>query len=671
MKLNRFASIMLLVCVSARAQYTTGYFETPEYLKSGSLSSINASSAYVRGYTGKNSTIAIIDTGIDLKSNQFTNRIVGSKDFTNSTNGVQDILGHGTHVAGIAAASRDNVGIEGVAYDANLLIARVSVNGSMLESSIQSALNWASANNATVANLSAELGYVYTTTKVANGVYTVANMTNTPNYWTKITATNPNSWVPNLGTNTVLVVAAGNSGTAYTAGFGQLATATDAKGNLLLGGRVIIAGDWNAQFNMLSPTSNAAGSICMTYTNGVCQDKYKISDFYLMAPGINITSTVPTTVSSSGLAVMSGTSMSAPVISGAVAIIHQEWPQMTSDNIVKLLLVTANKNIPNYKVEVNGQGLLDLNKATQPLGTLNIPTTGRTLPVASSSPVLTTGGSASLGKVSSIMVLDSMNRDFYIGSKSFTAHATPYSFNASQAAMPYLTKNPYTQFNNYSNFVTNSVGNMEFTLYRDVGVDYRTDNTSMSEMSFKHQIGDTKVKYSVGGFSENGSWLGNFTSNGNAITQSFTTFTGANAARMLSPTTELTGGLYHGITVTNATGDYINSVGPVFSYSWNIGIEQHINEHNSVGFMAYQPVTVYRAMANTNIPVGLDSNYNTVYANNVNLAADVKEYRLGVYYKLANQKGSDVLTFLENRQNYMGQSGQSVNVTGVRINFRF
>ena len=638
MKFKLLAGVVLLQSALAYSQ-TTSYWETPEYLKSGALLAIGASSAYSRGYTGKGSNIAILDTGIDLKSTQFANRIVLTKDFTNSSIGIQDTQGHGTNVAGIAAAAHDGIGMEGVAFDANLMIAKISTTGLISTTTAIDALSWASTNNATVANLSAE---------------TTA----------KLTAADFKQWSSALTGQTVLVISAGNQGNKTpTTGFGQLAIATDTNGSLYLGGRVLVVGNLATNGNILAADSNYAGST---------------SAYYLVAPGSNITSTSPNT---SGLAAMSGTSQAAAVVSGAVAIVHQMWPQMTGANIVQLLLQTADKVscsstittscIRNYNPAIYGQGLLDLNRATQPLGTLTIPTTGRNLPLTGSAPILVTSGSASLGKVSGVMVLDSMNRDFYVGASHFAAHYTPYPFNGAQAAMPYLTKNPYTQYNNYNNFVNTHVGNYEVLMYRDTTKESTTDVTPMIELAYTKKYNNSAVRFSIGSFIENGSWLGNYTSGYDQTSQSVTTFAGVASSTKISNTTEFTASLYNGLTTTSAKSDYINNVGPILSYSWNLGLEQKLNESNRIGFMMYQPVTVYRAMANTNIPTGIDANYNAIYASNVNLAADVKELRAGIYYKFVNKNNDNLIAFVENRQNYMGINGTSVSVAGFKANINF
>ena len=70
--------------------------------------------------------------------------------------------------------------------------------------------------------------------------------------------------------------------------------------------------------------------------------------------------------------------MAAPIVSGQVAILHQMWPHMKGENLVKLITSTANKDIINgYDVNIHGQGVVDFDKATQPQGVIGIPVDGR------------------------------------------------------------------------------------------------------------------------------------------------------------------------------------------------------------------------------------------------------------------------------------------------------
>lgn len=64
--------------------------------------------------------IAILDTGVDQDHEDLVGKIVANRNFTTSGT-VDDRYGHGTHVAGIAAAATDNgVGIAGVGYDCTI-----------------------------------------------------------------------------------------------------------------------------------------------------------------------------------------------------------------------------------------------------------------------------------------------------------------------------------------------------------------------------------------------------------------------------------------------------------------------------------------------------------------------------------------------------------------------
>ena len=423
MKLKLLASSIALICTQLSAQ-TTGVWETSEYYKSRTLAPIKASTAYARGYTGKGSIIAVLDSGIDISNEDFKNgKILFVKDFSNSGS-IIDKVGHGTHVAGIAAGARNGLGIHGVAFDANLIIGKVTANGFVTVNSLIPAVQWAAGNKADVINLSINFKLTQSSINaqlVSPGVYKTA-YTNTANLPGGM---NAQQWASALSGETVLVVAAGNDNTPWSGGISQLAAVTDSKGNLLLGGKMIIAGNWNSQTNKsVGPNNNGAAQLCMVMVGTTCQDKYKVSDFYLLAPGTGITSSVPTTVNKSGLSTMSGTSMAAPAVSGGVAIVHQMWPQMTGANVVRLLLVTANKNLPGYSVTTLGQGMMDLDRATRPVGAVGIPTTGRLsgATVASVGPIIVTGGSASTGKTTSLMVVDSFERDFYVNSKVLTGY---------------------------------------------------------------------------------------------------------------------------------------------------------------------------------------------------------------------------------------------------------
>ncbi|WP_462413632.1 S8 family peptidase [Neobacillus sp. Marseille-QA0830] len=84
---------------------------------------------------GKGITIAILDTGCDLIHPDLKGRIIGGRNFTKDDNGLKesycDYNGHGTHVAGTIAGTANQQGVIGVAPEAKLLIVKVlDQNGS-------------------------------------------------------------------------------------------------------------------------------------------------------------------------------------------------------------------------------------------------------------------------------------------------------------------------------------------------------------------------------------------------------------------------------------------------------------------------------------------------------------------------------------------------------------
>ena len=136
----------------------------------------------------------------------------------------------------------------------------------------------------------------------------------------------------------------------------------------MLNGQMLIVGNWDAVAERI--TGNQAGNVCTSWRDGECHDAARVSDAFLMAPGVNIVSTYP----GSGYAAMTGTSMAAPLVAAAAAVLHQTWPHLNGRQLASLLLETANRDIPGYAEHVHGKGLLDMERATCPVGDSGVPT---------------------------------------------------------------------------------------------------------------------------------------------------------------------------------------------------------------------------------------------------------------------------------------------------------
>jgi len=385
-------------------------FETTE-AENGTVLVTYANHAYSRGWTGKDSTALIMDTGIDQDHPEFIGKVKYLWDAGYDTP-YEDENGHGSHVAGIVSANKDEVGIHGIAYDANLAIAKIGEANGISLSGAKQALNWAKQyDDIVVANLSANTNYSSSykssMTDQGEGIFTNNHVVyGGSNYYNLEGAT---TWSDVLPSELVLVVSAGNTDAGYVQNPATMATAVDANGNLELDGRMLIAGNWNTSTQTIDGAKS--GHVCKDYTTQ-CNDTYRTSDFYILAPGTNINSVK----NGGGYTRMSGTSQAAPVVTGGVAIVHQLWPYMKGSNIAQLLLQTANKDLSNYSVTTHGQGLLDLDKATQPVGELGISLTGRTGTTANISGGVSISGvdDSVIASLSSVSAIDDFDRDFKV-----------------------------------------------------------------------------------------------------------------------------------------------------------------------------------------------------------------------------------------------------------------
>ncbi len=107
-------------------------FNTSEFRRSDGPLQHNAATAWASGWTGQAVKIAIVDTGIDTTSPEFAGRISpDSRDMfdTTSTRGYNATDDHGTNVAMVAAAARDNTGILGIAWGATVMALRTDTPG--------------------------------------------------------------------------------------------------------------------------------------------------------------------------------------------------------------------------------------------------------------------------------------------------------------------------------------------------------------------------------------------------------------------------------------------------------------------------------------------------------------------------------------------------------------
>ena len=277
---------------------------------------IKAPVAWENNITGTGITIAILDTGIRTTHNEFSGagKLLLGPDFGDNDNDPTDIDGHGTHVAGIAAANDNGTGVVGIAPDASILVIKVFSNSGLASDlNVIKGIHYAVASGAKVINLS----------------FGSAN----------IFASLPNQESPNF-----LVVNAIKD--AIQAGVVVVASA----GN----DTTTLAGYPGSSSGAVMVTATRADDTLAPYTN-------HNTALSVSAPGYAIYA--PDHQADDKYRFLSGTSMSAPMAAGAAALILQHNPALTPAEVKALLENTADDLGPSGYDGFYGAGRINIAKA--------------------------------------------------------------------------------------------------------------------------------------------------------------------------------------------------------------------------------------------------------------------------------------------------------------------
>jgi len=274
----------------------------PQFPSQWHLAKIQAPQAWDLSKGSQQVVIAVIDSGVDPSHPDLQPKLVPGWNVLNGTANWADDNGHGTAVAGTAAAATNNaVGVAGVAWDCRIMpVKAAGNNGYASSSTLYNGLVWAADHGAKVANLSF---------KVTDNSFVRMGMQH---------------FVSKGG---VVTVSAGNDG----------AQATTPDNPYCL---TVVATDSADQKTSWS----AYGS-----------------NVDLAAPGLNIV----TTNRGGGYGSWAGTSFSAPIVAGAAALLFAANPALTPQDAMQLLKQNADDLGAAGPDGVYGAGRLNVRRALE------------------------------------------------------------------------------------------------------------------------------------------------------------------------------------------------------------------------------------------------------------------------------------------------------------------
>jgi subtilisin family serine protease len=326
---RRVVAVVAGLALAAASTPAAHASHDPEFDRQWGLEAIGAPAAWART-TGAGVKIGIVDTGVDLDHEDLAGQIVESSSCLDTdgnplkcTGSAQDDFGHGTHVSGIIAAVKDNgKGIAGVAPNAHLIVAKVFKGATADQADVIAGIKWVVDHGAKVVNLS-----------LGGAVFVVA-----ATMGSELTEGVEYAWQHGA----VPVVASGNDD-LFGAGIGS-----SEYGNmdaLVVGA----TGHDDKVANYSSPTGNAKWAVLAP---GGSNTQTETDDIY---------STIWKKGKPNAYGYLAGTSMAAPHVTGAVALLLAQG--LTKEQAVQRILATAD-HVPCGANSPNCRGRLNVARAT-------------------------------------------------------------------------------------------------------------------------------------------------------------------------------------------------------------------------------------------------------------------------------------------------------------------
>lgn len=347
--------------VSANALTPSPGSTETAYIRLWGMEAIGAPKAWNAGHTGKGASVFVLDSGIDRENVEFSQNL--NKDLSASFVPNEPyytrpgrFTNHGTHVAGTIAANKNNFGVIGVAYEAELVAVKVlsEFSGSGAFSGIYNGIVYAALNGADVINMS--LGATFN----KNGGYVIDANGKKINF----PANDIQALIQALqravdfahGQGSTLIASAGNDGVNYDGNRSFLKFPAGL--NNVISISATAPENWhpysnpNTNYDVPSSYTTHGRSLIDLAAPGGDGDVSQFDMIFSVASGVD------------AFNYNAGTSMAAPHAAGVAAlIIAKNGGQMAPQEVEKQLIKTADKVGGNGQHLFFGQGRVNAFRA--------------------------------------------------------------------------------------------------------------------------------------------------------------------------------------------------------------------------------------------------------------------------------------------------------------------